>query len=105
LRDGFRPDLSKRSMLAPRILGFVAVAALLVACAIGRRALRRDAGLRKAIGALLFCSIAGLTTSFVRKPLVVWPLAISMLGAMIFLVWTMHIEAQRKRDLNSPVSE
>jgi hypothetical protein len=92
-------------MMAPRILGFVAVAALLAACAVGHRALRRDAGLRKAIGALLFCSVAGLTTSFVRQPLVVWPLAISMLAAMIFLVWTMHIETRQKRDLNSPLSE
>lgn len=92
-------------MMAPRVLGFVAVAALLLACVIGRRALRRDAGLRKAIGALLFCSVAGLTTSFVRQPLVVWPLAFSMLGAMIFLVWTMHMEARRKRDLDSPLSE
>ena len=88
-------------MMAPRILGFVAVAALLAACVIGRRALRRDAGLRKAIGALLFCSVAGLTTSFVRQPLVVWPLAFSMLGAMIFLVWTMHIETKRRLERNS----
>jgi peptidoglycan/LPS O-acetylase OafA/YrhL len=67
--------------------------------------LRRDAGLRKAIGALLFCSVAGITTSFVREPLVVWPLAISMLGAMIFLVATMQIETKRKRELKSPLSE
>jgi hypothetical protein len=84
-------------MMAPRILGFVAVTALLAACAVGHRALRRDAGLRKAIGALLFCSVAGLTTSFVRQPLLVWPLAISMLAAMIFLVWTIHMETKRKR--------
>jgi hypothetical protein len=92
-------------MMAPRILGFVAVTALLVACAVGRRALRRDAGLRKAIGALLFSSVAGLTTSFVRNPLVVWPLGLSMLGAMIFLVWTMHAETKRKGDLTSPASD
>ena len=84
-------------MIAPRILGFVAVAALLAASALGRRALRRDAGLRKAIGALLFCSGAGLATAFIRAPLVVWPLAVSMLGAMIFLIWTMHLENKRKR--------
>ena len=89
-------------MLAPRILGFVAVTALIAANAIGRQVLRRDAGLRKAIGALLFCSVAGLTTSFVRTPLVVWPLAISMLGAMLFLVRTMHNETKRKRE---PLSE
>ncbi len=83
--------------MAPRILGVVAVAALLAASAIGYRALGRDAGLRKAIGALLFCSVAGLTTSFIRAPLVVWPLGVSMLGAMIFLVWTMHLESKRKR--------
>jgi len=92
-------------MMAPRILGFVALAALLAACTIGRRALRTDAGLRKAIGALLFCAVAGLTTSFVRQPLVVWPLAISMLAAMLFLVWTLQGETKRKRDLNSPLSE
>ena len=92
-------------MIAPRILGFVAVAALLAACVIGRRVLRTDAGLRRAIGALLFCSVAGLATSFVRQPLVVWPLAISMLGAMIFLVWTMHVDTKRKRELNSPLPE
>jgi hypothetical protein len=84
-------------VIAPRILGFVAVAALLAASAIEHRALRRDAGLRKAIGALLFCSVAGLTTSFIRAPLVVWPLGMSMLGAMLFLIWTMHVEAKRKR--------
>jgi hypothetical protein len=91
--------------MAPRILGFVAMAALLAACAMGRRALRTDAGLRKAIGALLFCSVAGLTTSFVRQPLVVWPLGFSMLGAMIFLVWAMHLETKGKRALNSGLSE
>jgi len=84
-------------MMAPRILGFVAVAALLAASAIGHQVLRRDAGLRKAIGALLFCSAAGLTTSFIRAPLVVWPLAASMVGAMLFLIWTMHVEGKRKR--------
>lgn len=84
-------------MMAPRILGLVAVAALLAASAIGHRALQRDAGLRKAIGALLFCSVAGLATSFTRAPLVVWPLAASMLGAMFFLIWTMHVECKRKR--------
>jgi hypothetical protein len=83
-------------MIAPRILGFVALAALLAASAIGHRVLRRDAGLRKAIGALLFCSMAGLATSFIRAPVVVWPLGISMLGAMIFLVWTVHVENKRK---------
>jgi len=82
-------------MITPRILGFVAVAALLAAAIIGRRALRRDAGLRKAIGALLFCSIAGLATSFVRTPVIVWPLAIMMLSAMIFLVWSMHAERSK----------
>jgi hypothetical protein len=84
-------------MIAPRILGFVALAALLAASAVGHRALRRDAGLRKAIGALLFCAVAGLATSFIRAPLVVWSLAVSMLGAMVFLIWTMHIENKRKR--------
>ncbi len=84
-------------MIAPRILGLIARAALLAASAIGHRALRRDAGLRKAIGALLFCSVAGLTTSFIRAPLVVWPLGLSMLGAMLFLICTMHVESTRKR--------
>ena len=84
-------------MIAPRILGFVALAALLAASAIGHRALRRDAGLRKAIGALLFCSVAGLVTSFIRAPMVIWPLGVSMLGAMVFLIWTLHVEAKRKR--------
>ena len=91
--------------MAPRIFGFLALAALFAACAVGRQALRKDAGLRKAIGALVFCSVAGLTTSFVRQPLVVWALAISMLGAMIFLVWTMHLETKRKRELCPPHSE
>ncbi len=68
-------------MIAPRILGFAALAALLAASAIGHRALRRGAGLRKAIGVLLFCSVAGLTTSFIRAPLVVWSLGVSTLGA------------------------
>jgi hypothetical protein len=84
-------------MIAPRILGFVAIAALLAACVIGQSALRSDAGLRKAIGALLFCAVAGTTTSFIRAPLIVWPLAMSMLCAMLFLIWTMHVETKRKR--------
>lgn len=84
-------------MIAPRILGFVAVAALLAASAIGHRALRRDASLRKAIGSLLFCSVAGLATSYIRAPLVIWPLAVSMLGAMVFLILTLQVEAKRKR--------
>ena len=71
-------------MIAPRILGFVAVAALLAASAIGHRALRKDAGLRKTIGALLFCSLVGIVTSFIHAPLVVWPLAVSMLCVMVY---------------------
>jgi hypothetical protein len=84
-------------MIGPRILGFIALAALVVAAGIGHRALRKDAGLRKAIGALLFCAVAGLTTSFVRTPLIVWSVGLAMLGAMTFLVWTMHVENKRKR--------
>ncbi len=84
-------------MIGPRILGFVALAALVSAYAIGHRALRNNTGLRKAVGALLLCSLAGLTTSFIRTPLVVWPLAVSMLGAMLFLIWTMRVETKRKR--------
>ena len=84
-------------MIAPRILGFVAVAALLAASAIGHRALRKDAGLRKTIGALLFCSLVGIVTSFIRAPLVVWPLAVSMLCVMVYLIWTIHVESKRKR--------
>jgi hypothetical protein len=83
-------------MIAPRILGFVALAALLAASAVGHRALRKDVALRKAIGALLFCSVAGLATSFIRAPQVVWPLGMAMLGGMIFLVRTMHVENKRK---------
>ncbi len=84
-------------MIGPRILGFVALAALVAAYAIGHRALRNDTGLRKAVGALLFCSLVGLATSFIRAPVVVWPLAVSMLAAMLFLIWTMHVESKRKR--------
>lgn len=83
-------------MIAPRIFGFLAVAALLVASVFGRRQLRSDAGLRKAIGALLFCAIAGLTTSYIRAPVIIWSLAVLMLAAMVFLVWTMHVERGKR---------
>jgi hypothetical protein len=84
-------------MIAPRILALVAIAALIAAATVGHRALRVDAGLRKAIGALLFCAVAGLATSFTRAPLIIWPLGLMILGAMVFLVWTMRLEVKRKR--------
>ena len=62
-----------------------------------RRALIGDPGLRKAIASLLFCAVAATVTSYIRAPIVIWPLGIAMLGAMLFLVWTMHGEAKRKR--------
>lgn len=73
--------------------------ALLAACVIGRHALRTDPGLRKAIGALLFCSIAGITTSYIRQPFFVWPIAFAMMAAMLYLVYTMQLESKRKRTL------
>ena len=83
-------------MIISRVLGFLALASLLGAAFIGHRALRADPGLRKAIGALIFCSAAGLGTSFTRAPYIIWPLGLSMLGAMLFLVWTMYWERRRK---------
>ena len=84
-------------MIVPRILGFIAIAALIVAALLGRRALTADPGLRKAIATLLFCAAAATATSYTRMPIVIWPLGIAMLGAMLFLVWTMHGEAKRKK--------
>lgn len=84
-------------MILPPILGLIAFASLVVAAVLGRRALRLDPGLRKAIGALLFCSVAGTATYFTRAPLIIWPLALAMLSAMLFLVWTMHAEAKSKQ--------
>ncbi len=84
-------------MIMPRVLGFLAIVTLIGAAALGRRALRTDPGLAKAIAALLFCSVAGTITSFVRVPWVIWPLGLAMLLAMTFLVWTMHVERARKR--------
>jgi hydrogenase-4 membrane subunit HyfE len=83
-------------MITPRILALIAVAILLTATFVGHRALQNDVALRKAIGALLFCSIAGLATSFLRAPVIVWPLAILILGALIFLVWTMHTDRSKR---------
>lgn len=82
--------------MLPRILGFIAFTSLVGAVLLGWRALRQDPGLRKAIGALLFCSAAGIVTSYTRLPVIIWPLGMSMLAAMVFLVWTMHVEARRK---------
>jgi hypothetical protein len=82
-------------MIAPRILGFVAIAALVTAAVIGYRSLRTNAALRKAIGAFLYCSFAGLTTSFIRAPLIVWSLGLSIGAAMVYLIWTIQIERKR----------
>ena len=84
-------------MTAPQILGFIALASLAAASVPGRRALPADPGLSKAIAVLAFCSCAGIATSFTRSAFIVWPLAFAMLGAMLFLVWTMHGERNRKR--------
>ena len=84
-------------MILPRILGFIALASLLAAAALGHRALRVDPALRKGIGALIFCAAAGTATSYTRVPLIIWPLGVAMLGAMLFLVWTMQAEQRRKR--------
>jgi len=83
--------------ILPRILGFIAIAALIGAALLGRRALTPNPGLRKAIASLLFCAVAATATSYTRAPIVIWPLGIAMLGAMLFLVWTMHGEARRRR--------
>jgi hypothetical protein len=83
-------------MLIPRMLGLIALFSLVAAAVLGRRSLRLEPGLRKAIAALLFCSAAGIATSFTRAPVVIWPLGFAMLGAMAFLVWTMHLERGRK---------
>ena len=77
-------------MFVPRLLGSIALASLVAAAVVGRRSLRLDPGLRKAIVALLFCSAAGIATSFTRAPVVIWPLGIAMLVAMLFLVWTLN---------------
>ena len=88
-------------MMIPRMLGLVAAASLILAAVLGRRALRLDAGLRKAIAALLFCSVAGTATSYTRWPIIIWPLGFAMLAAMLFLVWTMHVERGRKQRLGN----
>jgi nitrate reductase NapE component len=88
---------SQRSPRSHGILGFIAIAALIAAALLGRRALPPDPGLRKAIASLLFCAVAATATSYTRIPIVIWPLGIAMLGAMLFLVWTMHGEAKRRR--------
>ena len=95
-RDDPKAGLSNPIMMIPRFLGFIALASLVAAAMLGRRSLRLDPGLRKAIAALLFCSAAGIATSFSRAPVIIWPLGFAMLGAMAFLVWTMHVERGRK---------
>ena len=84
-------------MMTSQILGFIAIGALLLACVVGRKALKKDAGLRLAIGVFLFCSVAALPTAYVRRPFVVWPLGLSMQGAMLFFVCTMHRQLKRRR--------
>jgi hypothetical protein len=84
-------------MIASQILGFVAIAVLLLASVFGRHALKKDAALRLAIGVLLFCSVAALTTAYFRQPYVIWPLGLSMLGAILFMVRTMHQQANQNK--------
>jgi hypothetical protein len=83
-------------MIPAQTLGLVAIAALLLAGFLGRNALRKDRGLRLAIGILLFCSVAALATSVFRQPWIAWPLGLSMLAAMTFLVRTMHLQIKAK---------
>lgn len=86
-----------QTMIIPRILGFIALGSLMAAAVLGWRVLRLDAGLRKAIGILAFCSAAGVATSYTRAPAIIWPLGLAMLSAMSFLVWTMHAENKRRK--------
>ena len=86
-------------MIASQILGLVAIAALLLAACVGRDILQKDSGLRLAVRVFLFCAVAALATAYVHQPWIVWPLATSMLGAMLLLVYTMHCEAKRKKPL------
>ena len=83
-------------MSLSQVLGFIAFAVLLLAGFCGRDVLRKDRGLRLAIRVFLFCSVAALATSFVREPWVVWPLGISMVGAMLFLVRAMNGYSKKK---------
>jgi len=77
------------------IFGFLAIAALSFAYAIGHKSLRKEPELKAAIGILLFVSVGALTTSFIRQPLFVWPLGFGMLGAMLYLVRTMYARLRR----------
>ena len=93
-------------MITPRTLGFIAVVSLVSAAVLGRQVLRRDPSFRKVIASLLFCSVGGIASSYIRAPLVVWPLALAMLCALIFMVWSLQIECRCKerRALEGPPS-
>jgi hypothetical protein len=84
-------------MSTSQILAFIAIAALLLAIVVGRNALKKDSGLRLAIGVFLFCSVAALTTAYFRQPWVVWPLGLSMLGAILFLIRAMHQQLSKRK--------
>jgi hypothetical protein len=79
------------------ILGFLAIAALIVAFALGYKTPRKEPKLKEVIGILLFVSVGALATSFIRQPLFDWSLGIAMIAAMIFLVRMMYAQARSGR--------
>ena len=78
-----------------RLLTTVGLASLVVAAALARGYLRVDRGLRKAFAGLLLSAVAGLGIAFSKSVMAVLPLAAVMLGGIVFLVCSMHIEQKR----------
>lgn len=83
-----------------RLLTIVGLASLVAAGALAKGYLRANRGLRRAFAGLLVSAVGGLGIAFSTSAAAVWPLAVVMLGGIVFLIWSMHIENKpNNRDL------
>ncbi len=74
-----------------------AAAGVVAAAVLARNQFQSDRGLRRAFAGLSVSAGAAVALSFLKSAVAVWPLAMLMLGGMIFLSWSTYAEEKRKR--------
>ena len=74
-----------------------AAACVVAATVVARRQFRLDRSLRRALAGLSVAAGAAVALAYLNSAVVVWPLAMLMLGGLIFLTWSTYAEERRKR--------
>ena len=74
-----------------------AAACVVAATVVARNQFRLDRSLRRALAGLSVAAGAAVALAYLNSAVVVWPLAMLMLGGLIFLTWSTYAEERRKR--------